>query len=254
MENASKALIMAGGVLLVMLIIAILIFSWGKFSDFYNGEDEIVNTKDVTEFNLQFTTYDRKNVYGYELISLANKIADYNDRYSTANVDITAGYNPITLKVILPNNDSVKKLWFDESYTDHLFPLGGKTYTQSTTQNEIIGNIVTTANGIAKAYGDESTANKLAKSIKSILLKGEQGGRYEEIALEDYKRIVKNDAEYKVNTYAEMLDKIKNKASMYKYYEFNQFKKAMFDSQGIIYDQITGRVSQLSFVYNGSIE
>ena len=34
MENASKALLMAAGMLLVMLILALVIFAWGKFSDY----------------------------------------------------------------------------------------------------------------------------------------------------------------------------------------------------------------------------
>ena len=34
MENASKALLMAAGVFLVMLILALVIFAWGKFSDY----------------------------------------------------------------------------------------------------------------------------------------------------------------------------------------------------------------------------
>ena len=41
MENASKALLIAAGILLVMLIIGLIIFSWSKFSDFYKSNDEL---------------------------------------------------------------------------------------------------------------------------------------------------------------------------------------------------------------------
>ena len=73
MENASKALLMAGGILLVMLIIALLIFSWSKFTEFYSNDDELTEIDNISKFNLQFTNYENRDVYGYELISLANK-------------------------------------------------------------------------------------------------------------------------------------------------------------------------------------
>jgi hypothetical protein len=40
MENASKALLIAGGVLMAMLTISLLLFAWGKFSDFYKEDDQ----------------------------------------------------------------------------------------------------------------------------------------------------------------------------------------------------------------------
>lgn len=98
MENASKALLIAGGILLVMLIIGLLIFSWSKFSDFYNQSDELAEIEDITKFNLQFTNYENRKVYGYELISLANKIADYNMRYSNVGQN-DEKYTPITMEI-----------------------------------------------------------------------------------------------------------------------------------------------------------
>ena len=47
MENASKALLMAAGVFLVMLILALVIFAWGKFSDYQNAKDSLVDIEDT---------------------------------------------------------------------------------------------------------------------------------------------------------------------------------------------------------------
>ena len=85
MENASRALLIAGGILLVMMIIALLIFSWSKFTEFYSNDDELAEIENISKFNLQFTNHENRDVYGYELISLANKVADYNMRYSNAS-------------------------------------------------------------------------------------------------------------------------------------------------------------------------
>ena len=62
MENASRALIMAGGVLLVIMIIGLLLFSWGKYSDFYKNDDELQDVEDISKFNLQFTNYENRIV------------------------------------------------------------------------------------------------------------------------------------------------------------------------------------------------
>ena len=55
MENASKAILMAGGMLLTILIVSLLVFAWNTFSNYYSQKDSIDEIDDVTEFNLQFT-------------------------------------------------------------------------------------------------------------------------------------------------------------------------------------------------------
>ena len=78
MENASKALLMAAGVLITILIISLILFARNRVADFYNSDDAIDDTSDVTKFNLQFTNYERNDVKGVELISLSNKIAFFS--------------------------------------------------------------------------------------------------------------------------------------------------------------------------------
>ena len=39
MENASKALIIAGGILLTMAIVGLVIFAWNRLSDYYKNDD-----------------------------------------------------------------------------------------------------------------------------------------------------------------------------------------------------------------------
>ena len=62
MENATKALMIAAGMILVMLVIALLIYAWGIFSEYYTSSAELADINDLTEFNLQFTNYDRDDV------------------------------------------------------------------------------------------------------------------------------------------------------------------------------------------------
>lgn len=93
MENASKALIMAGGVLIALLIIGILVVFFNNLSDWQKISQTSEEVEQITEFNKPYDVYER-NVYGSELLSIANKIDDYNKRESN-----NKGYSKIELEV-----------------------------------------------------------------------------------------------------------------------------------------------------------
>lgn len=106
MENASKALIMAGGVLISLMIIGVLVIFFNNLSDWQTIEQSGEETEQVVEFNKQYEVYDR-NVYGSELLSVASMVEDYNKREAE-----NKGYNPIELKVTFknsPNEEIFKK-------------------------------------------------------------------------------------------------------------------------------------------------
>lgn len=109
MENASKALIMAGGMLLAILIVSLLIYAWSLFSKYQSSQDDLTEIEDTAKFNEQFTNYQRDNVKGYDILSLANKVVDYN--YRKSNVDTAKNdekYVPITIKIEFNDADLAK--------------------------------------------------------------------------------------------------------------------------------------------------
>lgn len=272
MENATKALLIAGGMLLVMLVVGLILFAWGKFSEFYSSQDELLDTADLAKFNLQFTNYENRNVHGYELISLANKVADYNFRYSNAtDARNDHKYSAITMRIHFPNeykgsSKSVEnQIWYNNEYNVHLFN-DGATYTQSQSINQIVGQIVNAATGIESYYRDSSIASKLAKSISSLIVTREQvsyTARVNQItevkareilekeALAAYNSIVKNSTQ---NSYNAMVQILFNTYNIRQYYEYYQFKKAIFTCTGITYDSVTDRVSTIDFEFTGKIE
>ena len=93
MENASKALIIASSILLAILLISLVLYARSSVSEYQNSKLELDRVENLAKFNDQFAQYDRKDVAGYELISLANKIADYNLKYSK-NGKNNEGYSP----------------------------------------------------------------------------------------------------------------------------------------------------------------
>ena len=271
MENASKALLIAGGVLITMLIVMLLLFFRGKISEFYNEQGKIDDIENVAQFNKQFTNYEREKVYGYELISLANMVQDYNTRHSAAEgAKNDEKYNPITLIVSFPaGNVNVKNLWYDNETNPslHLFKEGDRL-TQSSTDNRLV-NIITTGLNIENIYGNAQIAAKLAKSIDALIVNDNDSYEIEKIAreqgidqnkaieilkekaVEDFKRITNN---YEDKTYNQMenilLKDGYNGISIKKYYEYYQFKRSVFECAEVKYDNKeggTGRVESITF-------
>ena len=78
MENASKALVMAGGILIALLVLGALLLMFNQVSIYQRNQSDLENVSQLTDFNEQFTRYVRNNLVGTDLISLANKVIDYN--------------------------------------------------------------------------------------------------------------------------------------------------------------------------------
>lgn len=274
MENASKALIMAGGILLTMAIVGLVIFAWNKFSDYYRKDDNLADIDDLTEFNLQFTNYERDDIHGYELVSLANKVFDYNTRRSNAAGNKSnEWYNTITMTIDF--NGMQDKFRYSNDLTSRELLFKNGIYS-----NNGIDNFIHTATGIEEVYGGTDTATKLAKSIDSLILTQEQidyNQNYKKMspvnskwkAVQDYisiskdksilggKKVNESISEDEINNiYSNMQRKLTNDASIMKYYEYYQFKRGIFKctSTDITYDQPTGRVSTIKFTFTGKIE
>lgn len=283
MENAAKALLIAGGVLLTMLVVSLLIFSWGRFSEFYNNQDELKELEDVAKFNQQFSAYENRKVHGYELISLANKVADYNMRYSDkTGAQNDKKYTPITMKFNI-TTEQAESFQFKKDPYDVIVPLRNlqplfkkNEYIQSNVKNDIVGDIWGEGTKIEDIYGSADIATRLAKSINVLILskddfdsnresKGWNETASKRAALDDYNFIVEKEedkiekyknkenwtkTEYE-NTvkkdYQDMINKLIVDANIMHYYEYYQFKKAIFKCKEIQYDSVSNRISYMEF-------
>ena len=78
MENASKALIMAGGILIALLVLGALLLMFNQVSMYQRSQSDLEDVSQLSDFNEQFTRYARNDLVGTDLISLANKVIDYN--------------------------------------------------------------------------------------------------------------------------------------------------------------------------------
>lgn len=108
MENASKALIMAGSILIAIMVIGLLVYGYGQISDLEQTRADAKVTDTLAEYMRRFEQYNRgqgdQPLYGSEVLSLANLQADYNfmeaDR---ADIGRLEGYSQITITVEIKN-------------------------------------------------------------------------------------------------------------------------------------------------------
>ena len=122
MENASKALTIAGGVLIAVMLAVLVYYVFTQWGESQKMKQEDVDTVKIEEFNKSYLSYE-KVLYGSELLGLVNKMSDYNIsddvRYNS--------YGTMDLKV------EIKLL---SGSTDNLFNRTG-TYSLSTIKRTI---------------------------------------------------------------------------------------------------------------------
>lgn len=83
MENASKALVIAGGILLAILTISLLFLLLSNINSSKMTEEEKLAAKQLQEFNQQWEAYNKKVLYGTDVISVVNKAIDNNKKQRT---------------------------------------------------------------------------------------------------------------------------------------------------------------------------
>lgn len=101
MENASKALIIAGGVLVSMIIISLLVVFYNSITSLQSTKQSIKAEEQSAEFNKQFEGYAKNNIIGSEFLSLVNRVIDYNRRYTN---DGYYNYTQMTLNITFNNS------------------------------------------------------------------------------------------------------------------------------------------------------
>ncbi len=85
MENASKALLMAAGVLIGLLVISLAVYLFVSFGTTSADVHKQMEQQQIEQFNSQFTSYDGKeDITIYDVVTVAN-LATENNRYYEHN-------------------------------------------------------------------------------------------------------------------------------------------------------------------------
>lgn len=228
MENASKALLIAAGILIGLILITMIIYGYSQISSYYKAKEENREIEQLVDFNKQYIPYNRDDVRGSDLLSLVNKIIDYNvqkiDNMNEENIDISIKINNI--------KDFYYK--YDENKRVTLIKAN---YTQDNINNDLIKP----ANEIESDY-PQGMATKLAANMSTLM--GENSLKSKKDLLVELKIMDKDDRNP---------DDFVNNNDILKYYQYQQFKRAHFNCKNLTYNE-QGRVKSFTFEFNGKFE
>lgn len=72
MENASKALLIAGGILLAVLVLSLLGLLLSNISSNQLAQEKRLEAEQLQEFNQRYESYNKKALFGVDIITLQN--------------------------------------------------------------------------------------------------------------------------------------------------------------------------------------
>lgn len=89
MENASKALIMAGGVLIGVLVLSLGVYLFTTFGGQASSMYDEIQQQQIEQFNSQFNVYlDSNKITIYDIASMAEIASEFNKTTDNAQIQI----------------------------------------------------------------------------------------------------------------------------------------------------------------------
>lgn len=241
MENATKALLIAAGVLLAVMLLSLLFVFRSNLSGYYTGKHDATMTEQLVEFNNKFQNYAGKTIRGNELVSIMNMIVDYNNYRSKIE-----GYDRIIIEINFNGHHNELK-YRDESISETLISNSRITNQDNDIIIEKIAETssrLTSNTNIRGVTITDTKLQKLSSNIANIVACPTSP----QVAQNDYK-------EYRAQILTKILGK-KYEANddvndiinaTYQYYQFTQFKRAMFKCSEINYSESNGRIKLMKF-------
>lgn len=88
MENASKALIISGGVLLAVIIMSLISYFFAGISEWPQQQDDTDYKEQLAKFNQEYEVYAKSAMYGTDVISCLNKVVNFDEKYVEEDEEI----------------------------------------------------------------------------------------------------------------------------------------------------------------------
>lgn len=214
MENAAKALTIAGTILISVLVISAVVFMYRDLTSVKRQDAENQKVQEITDFNKSFESFD-KTLNGAKILSLANKIQDYNEKYVNR---MQEGYNKITLYI--DNSDSNNGTEWSEYYSELQKKVDTMMNDRYISANylEALKEAKDVKSNAGSLHLDREQADETLKELREKL---------------GNTRFSEAENEY-INDY-----KI--------YEQYLKIKKQTFKPAGIEYDERNGRITKMSY-------
>lgn len=267
MENVSKALEMAAGVLIAVLIMSLVAYFFSSIGKLPSTEDEVETQAQLKAFNKEYEVYSKKGMYGVDVISCLNKARSNNEKYVEGNGFLTGhayGSNyliDVFFRIDEPLEESIEARFFDRSHqevTNYENAIQGITledvgfftkdidpsncYTSFKPNNELATKTV-------ELDSDAVVKNCIVPNggAAHVNINGEEHNYYSLLKNEEVTRLLKFSNLLRIevrNTTNKDLDKWSSaiwKTALY------DFKIKRFKCDDIKYSDKTGRVNEIYF-------
>ena len=161
MENASKALLMAGGILIALLVIGALMLMFNQLTSYQIGKSGMEVVDSISEYNQGFTRFADDYTKGYELITLMNKVIDNNTKEGIVDaINYSKEYN------VLINISLGENFWNKYGIDKNTSLFNKKTYSIEK-KSDTFYNIIKYFSELESTY-TLSVMNKLSANYDSI--------------------------------------------------------------------------------------
>ena len=87
MENASKALLIAGGIFLAIIILSLFVYMTTISTRMADEQNQRTALEQLTVFNKEYLAFNKKRMYGTDVITVVNKAINNNNSMLLNNVD-----------------------------------------------------------------------------------------------------------------------------------------------------------------------
>lgn len=219
MENASKALVIAGSVLIALMIASLLYYAYQQWGTFEKAKQPKIDSERVAEVNKSYLSYE-KTLYGSELVGLINKMHDFNESRTRQ-----ANYSNVTMDM---------EVKFTKNPDDSFLFRNG-TYNLNTLYNNIKRAKEGIENMVGTGKNSEANLERLAKqgsALSASDLSGSSSGGQafkklcDQLGISDYNTALTNAKEY---------------------YKYIQFKRMKFKYKETKFDSATQIVNYMSY-------
>lgn len=105
MENASKALIMAGGVLIAIIIVSVIVLAFQRSGNVSADYSKSISREEISTFNANFTKYLDHELTIHQVVTIYNFAKNNN----TKQVNCDKTYTATDIKEELKQEKNLKK-------------------------------------------------------------------------------------------------------------------------------------------------
>lgn len=118
MENASKALLIAGGILLALMTLSLIVYVSTSTTRMAEAQDAKKASEELAAFNASYEAYNKTRMYGTDVITVINKAINYNGK-----LDNSQKNEAITIQVAITEDFAATKQIIEE-YADNTVKKG----------------------------------------------------------------------------------------------------------------------------------